>query len=74
MLTQAMVDLMTAYNDAAGRTVNPIGVAGNLGGRTLPPGLYISTSSLEISSGDLTLDAREPLWLMNQLRLLQAHL
>ncbi len=58
MLTQAMVDLTTAYNDAAGRTVNPIGVAGNLGGRTLPPGLYKSTSSLEISSGDLTLDAQ----------------
>ena len=58
MLTQAMGDLTTAFNDAAGRTVNPIGVAGNLGGRTLPPGLYKSTSSLEISSGDLTLDAR----------------
>ena len=58
MLTQAMVDLTTAYNDAAGRTVNPIGVAGNLGGQTLPPGLYKSTSSLEISSGDLTLDAQ----------------
>ncbi|MCK9401572.1 MAG: ice-binding family protein [Bacteroidales bacterium] len=57
MLTQAMLDLTTAYNDAAGRT-NPIGVAGNLGGQTLPPGLYKSTSSLEISSGDLTLDAQ----------------
>jgi hypothetical protein len=33
-------------------------VAGNLGGRTLAPGLYLSTSSLEISSGDLTLDAQ----------------
>jgi hypothetical protein len=32
-------------------------VAGNLGGQTLAPGLYTSTSSLEISSGDLTLDA-----------------
>ena len=32
-------------------------VAGNLGGLTLPPGLYKSTSSLAISSGDLTLDA-----------------
>jgi hypothetical protein len=58
MLTQAMLDLTTAYNDAAGRTVNPIGIAGNLGGQTLPPGLYKSTSSLEISSGDLTLDAQ----------------
>ena len=58
MLTQAMLDLTTAFNDAAGRTVNPIGIAGNLGGQTLPPGLYKSTSSLEISSGDLTLDAQ----------------
>jgi Ice-binding-like/Secretion system C-terminal sorting domain len=58
MLTQAMVDLTTAFNDAAGRTVNPIGVAGNLGGRTLYSGLYKSTGSLEISSGDLTLDAQ----------------
>jgi len=58
MLTQAMVDLTTAFNDAAGRTVNPIGVSGNLGGRTLYSGLYKSTSSLEVSSGDLTLDAQ----------------
>ena len=53
----ALVDLTTAYNDAAGRTVAPVTVAGNLGGLTLPPGLYKSTSSLSISSGDLTLDA-----------------
>jgi hypothetical protein len=54
----AMTDLTTAYNDAAGRTVGPVTVAGNLGGLTLPPGLYKSTSALEISSGDLTLDAQ----------------
>jgi hypothetical protein len=54
---QAQLDLTTAYNDAAGRTVNSILVAGNLGGQTLVPGLYTSTSSLEITSGDLTLDA-----------------
>ena len=51
----AMTALTTAYNDAAGRTVNPVTVAGNLGGLTLPAGLYKSTSSLAISSGDLTL-------------------
>ena len=51
---QAQSDLTIAYNDAAGRTVAPISVAGNLGG-TLALGLYTSTSSLEISSGDLTL-------------------
>jgi len=55
---QAQGDLTTAYNDAAGRTVGAIAVAGNRGGLTLTPGLYKSTSSLEISSGDLTLDAR----------------
>ena len=55
---QAQLDLTTAYNDAAGRTVEPVDVAGNLGGQTLYPGLYKSTSSLEISSGDLTLDAQ----------------
>ena len=55
---RAKLDLTTAYNDAMGRTLNPIKVAGNIGGRTLYPGLYKSTSSLSISSGDLTLDAR----------------
>src|SRR5439155_1637549 len=55
---QAQLALTTAYNDAAGRTDGAITVAGNLGGQTLTPGLYKSTSSLEISSGDLTLDAQ----------------
>ena len=55
---RAMADLTTAYNDAAGRTRAPVTLAGNLGGMTLGPGLYKSTSSLAISSGDLTLDAR----------------
>jgi hypothetical protein len=55
---QAQLDLTVAYNDAAGRTVGAITLAGNLGGQTLTPGLYKSTSSLEISSGDLTLDAQ----------------
>jgi len=54
----AQSDLTAAYKDAAGRTVDAITVAGNLGGLTLTPGLYKSTSSLEISSGDLTLDAK----------------
>jgi hypothetical protein len=47
--------LTTAYNDAAGRTTAPITVSGNIGGQTLAPGLYKSTSTLAISSGDLTL-------------------
>jgi uncharacterized protein (TIGR03437 family) len=55
---QAEADLTTAFNDAAGRSVAPITVAGNIGGLTLAPGLYKSTSSLAISSGNLTLDAQ----------------
>jgi len=54
----AAADLVLAYADAAGRIDTPVTVAGNLGGLTLPPGLYKSTSSLSISSGDLTLDAQ----------------
>ena len=55
---QAETDLTTAYNDAAGRTLCPVSISGNLGGLTLAPGLYKSTSGLAISSGDLTLDAK----------------
>jgi hypothetical protein len=58
MLTQAMLDLTTAFNDAKGRTVNPVAVSGNIGGQTLYPGLYKSIGALEITSGDLTLDAQ----------------
>ncbi len=54
----AQGDLTTAFNDAAGRSTAPVTVAGNIGGQTLPPGLYKSTSSLAISSGDLTLDGQ----------------
>jgi len=54
----AIADLTTAYNDAAGRTLCAVTVAGNLGGMTLRPGLYKSTSSLGVTSGDLTLDAQ----------------
>ncbi len=54
----AIADLTTAYDDAAGRTLCRITVAApNLGGQTLAPGLYWSGSSLEITSGTLTLDA-----------------
>ncbi|MCE9576594.1 MAG: ice-binding family protein [Deltaproteobacteria bacterium] len=55
---QGTADLTTAFNDAAGRTLCAVTVAGNLGGMTLTPGLYHSTSSLGITSGDLTLDAQ----------------
>ena len=54
----AMADRGAAYADVAGRSTAAVTVAGDLGGLTLPPGLYKSTSSLEISSNDLTLDAQ----------------
>src|SRR5665213_123632 len=55
---QAQNDLTTAYNDAAGRALAPVNEdAADLGNQTLAPGLYKSASSLEISSGNLTLDA-----------------
>jgi hypothetical protein len=55
---QAKLDLTAAYNDAAGRTATDIvTLSGNIGGLTLTPGLYKSTSSLSISSGNLTFDA-----------------
>ncbi|HXC06627.1 MAG TPA: ice-binding family protein [Bacteroidia bacterium] len=56
---QAKLDLTAAYNDAAGRTCTDIvTLSGNIGGLTLTPGLYKSTSSLAISSGNLTFDAK----------------
>jgi ice-binding like protein len=53
---QAEADLVTAYNNAF---LRPPGasVSGNIGGLTLAPGVYTSTSTLAISSGDLTLTA-----------------
>jgi hypothetical protein len=56
---QAKLDLTSAYNDAAGRTCTDIvTLSGNIGGLTLTPGLYKSTSSLAVSSGDVTFDAK----------------
>jgi Ice-binding-like len=59
LATQAKLDATTAYNDLAGRTSTDIvTLSGNIGGLTLTPGLYKSTSTLAISSGDLTFDAK----------------
>jgi hypothetical protein len=56
---QGKLDLKTAYNDAAGRVATDIvTLSGNIGGLTLTPGLYKTTSSLAVSSGDLTFDAK----------------
>jgi hypothetical protein len=52
---QAQAALTVAYNDAAGRTAGVVGVAGDLGGQSLAPGLYKSTSTIGIT-GNLNLD------------------
>lgn len=55
---QAKLDATAAYNDLAGRTSTDIvTLSGNIGGLTLTPGLYKSTSTLAVSSGDVTFDA-----------------
>ena len=61
MLTTAVGNMQTAYTSAAGQTVPDATelYAGNLGGRTLAPGLYKwSTGILIPSSTTLTLDAK----------------
>lgn len=58
-VNQAKTDLTAAFINAAARTSTDIvTLSGNIGGLTLTPGLYKSTSSLAISSGDLTFDAK----------------
>lgn len=54
---QAQLDLTADYLALEG-LAGATSVAGNLGGQTLIPGIYKSTSFLEISSGELTLDGQ----------------
>ena len=59
MLLQAKTDLTAAYLFAEGATLPaPATVSGDQGGKTLAPGIYKSTSTLLIQSGNLTLDAQ----------------
>jgi hypothetical protein len=57
---QAKIELTTAYNQAAGQSLNPV-VYGDapheFGGQVLTPGLYRTTSSAQITD-TLTLDAQ----------------
>ena len=53
---QAKLDLVTAYDTAAGAGSTST-IAADLGGRTLVPGVYTSASSIGLT-GVLTLDAR----------------
>jgi hypothetical protein len=56
MLTQAKLDLTNAYLFAEGASYTaPITVSGDQGGKTLVAGIYKSTSTLLVQSGDLTL-------------------
>lgn len=65
-LTTAVGDMQTAYTDAAGR-VNPDFInlgAGNIGGKTLTPGLYKWTSALIIPT-DITFEGGpDDTWIM----------
>lgn len=59
MLVQAKQDLTDAYLFAESATSPaPATVSGDIGGTTLAPGIYKSTSTLLIQSGDLTLDGQ----------------
>ncbi len=59
MLNQAKLDLVAAYLFTEGATTPaPATVSGDQGGLTLAPGIYKSTSTLLIQSGDLTLDGQ----------------
>jgi len=60
MLKTAVLDMQTAYNDAAGRT-NPTASelgSGNIGGRTIRPGLYKWSSGVIIPT-NVTLSGNE---------------
>jgi hypothetical protein len=59
-LTTAISNMLTAYNDAAGRK-NPTAIqlgAGNIGGLTIKPGLYKFSSNVNIAS-NVTLSGTE---------------
>ncbi|MDR3696479.1 ice-binding protein [Mucilaginibacter sp.] len=65
MLTSAIGDMQTAYTDAAGR-INPdflnLG-AGTIGGRTLTPGLYKWTSSVNIPTNITIAGGPDDVWI-----------
>jgi hypothetical protein len=61
-IKDAQAALLIAYNEAVSRSVNAQTLQGNLGGLTKTPGLYVNSSSVEISGTGpdaiLTLDAQ----------------
>ncbi|MEK7109283.1 MAG: ice-binding family protein [Patescibacteria group bacterium] len=57
MAAQAQADLVTAYDAAAGQSTGVTTISGDLGGQTLAPGLYKSSSALGLT-GTVTLDGQ----------------
>lgn len=58
--TQAQLDLTEAYLIAeSASSPTPVTITGDLGGRTLGPGIYTSESSMLLQSGDLILDGSQ---------------
>lgn len=55
---QAQIDLLASITDASSRTTLINTISGDIGGQTLLSGLYKSASTIDITSGDLTLDAQ----------------
>jgi hypothetical protein len=55
---QAEADLTTAYNNLVGRPCLQTMTSVDLGGKTLPPGVYCFASSAAQSGADLTLDGK----------------
>jgi hypothetical protein len=65
MLTTAIGDMQTAYNDAAGRT-NPTATelgAGNIGGKTIRPGLYKWSSGVIIPTDVILSGGENAVWI-----------
>jgi Ice-binding-like/Bacterial Ig-like domain len=62
VITKAQADLLAAYNDAVSRSTNALTLAGNMGGLTFTPGLYVNSTSVLISGAgpgnNVTLDAQ----------------
>jgi len=55
--TEAALEARTAYNTLQGLPSTGV-LAGELGGKTIYPGVYTNSSTVGITNGDLTLDAQ----------------
>jgi len=54
----AKLALTAAFNTAAGQSLNAISLPGDIAGLTLAPGLYKNSTSVMLSTGNVTLDAQ----------------